>query len=552
MKKLQKKNQDKVDLQDNIDVVFQYCEDIKSGKIIACNAIKQQVKRFENDLKSGYYIDKNAFEKCVKFFGLIRHYIGKTQGEIFKPLQWQLFIIQNLVQLKNKNTDLPKYNEQYLQLPRKQGKSFFASQLQMYYLVQNGEMGAEVLLTQNTSNQVNETIYPMVYQMAKQLDPNDEYFRHLRGKKISFEHLYASLKVIAQQSKQLDGLNQSFAIVDEYHQASNSNAYDQIKTSMGFREKPLLLTITTQGFDLDGVCYKYYQRQKDVVSGVIEEKNLFVAIFELDDIEEINNPELWIKQNVSLGQTVFNQFLEEQYQKYILYQSEKTNVLTKSFNMWCQSKEEVMFPDDYVIPCMVDKIEFDPNILMYVGIDLASTGDLTQVAYLQKKNNGEYITKVDFYYPKFNLKQNDLTKNLIEWNKQNFIKFSNSNVTDYNMILEDIMKYTSENFVIDQVIYDRWNQTQFQINLNQEGYTTKQYSQSTGSMSIPTNELIRQIYSKKIQIEKNPVLLWNFRNCVVFRDKMYEENIKPVKQNANQKIDGVYAILNQVAGTQLT
>jgi len=45
--------------------------------------------------------------------------------------------------------------------------------------------------------------------------------------------------------------------------------------------------------------------------------------------------------------------------------------------MWCQSKEEVMFPDDYVIPCMVDKIEFDPNILMYVGIDLASTGDLT-------------------------------------------------------------------------------------------------------------------------------------------------------------------------------
>jgi len=41
MKKLQKKNQDKVDLQDNIDVVFQYCEDIKSGKIIACNAIKQ-------------------------------------------------------------------------------------------------------------------------------------------------------------------------------------------------------------------------------------------------------------------------------------------------------------------------------------------------------------------------------------------------------------------------------------------------------------------------------------------------------------------------------
>jgi len=69
--------------------------------------------------------------------------------------------------------------------------------------------------------------------------------------------------------------------------------------------------------------------------------------------------------------------LDEQYQKYLLYPHEQTNVLTKSFNMWCQSKEEAMFQDQMVIDCMIDKVEFDINHLVYVGIDLASTGDLT-------------------------------------------------------------------------------------------------------------------------------------------------------------------------------
>jgi len=55
------------------------------------------------------------------------------------------------------------------------------------------------------------------------------------------------------------------------------------------------------------------------------------------------------------------------------------------------------------------------------------------------------------------LKQNDLTQYLVEWNRQGFIKFTESNVTDYNIILEDIMKYTNKNFVIHSVIYDRWN-----------------------------------------------------------------------------------------------
>ena len=552
MKQSQKKNQSKANSQENkFDQVIQYCDDIISGKIIACEQIKNQVKRFYNDLETDYYVDLNSFEHCINFFELIRHYTGKTQGQTFKPLQWQQFVIQNLVQLKHKETNLPKYTEQYLQLPRKQGKSFLAQQLQMYYMVQNGEMGAEVIVSQNNTNQA-QIIYNMAYRISRQLDPQDEYFRHLRGKKISFEHLYQSLQVIAQQSKQLDGLNASFAIVDEYHQASNSTQYDAIKTSMGFRQSPLLVTITTQGFNLDGVCYQYYKRQKDVVSGVIDEKNLFVQIYEQDNIEEIVDPDMWIKSNVSLNQTVNKQFLDEQYQKYLLYPHEQTNVLTKSFNMWCQSKEEAMFQDQMVIDCMIDKVEFDINHLVYVGIDLASTGDLTQVSYLQKYDDGTYQTKVDYYYPKYNLKQNDLTQYLVEWNRQGFIKFTESNVTDYNIILEDIMKYTNKNFVIHSVIYDRWNQTQFQINLEQEGYTTKAYSQTTGSMSIPTNELIRQILSKKIKIEKNPVLLWNFRNCITYRDKMYEENIKPIKASPNQKIDGVHAILNQIAGTQLS
>lgn len=531
--------------------VLTYCDDVTSGKIIACDQIKKQVLRFQDDLKGDYYVDENLYNSCVDFFGIIKHYTGATAGEPFILLDWQKFVVQNIVALKHKETHLNKYKEQYLQLQRKQGKSFFVAALSLFYLTQTDEMQGEVIVCQNNTDQ-QQVIFTACERIQKNLDPNEEYFRYLRGKKISFEHLYATLKVIPQQSKFLDGLSTHFSCIDEFHQQTSSNAFDAIRSSTGFRQNPMICIVTTQGFNKDGPCYRKYLDCKDILNGVTKNDRLFAQIFEQDNIEEIDDPtqKTWIKSNPSLDKVTNRYDLEDAYNDYKMYQHKQVEVLTKRFNMWCDDFNEVFIADEYLINSMVEGIEFDKSKLMWCGIDLQPVNDLTQCAFLQKIGD-EYIAKINYYYPKYSLKQNDTTAKIIEWERNGYIKFSDDNTTDYNMIVEDIKKYTANNFVLDGIIYDSYNSNQMIKDLTQLGYDCKQYSQRLGQFNSITKTLIRLHMSGKIKIEKNPVLLWNYRNVKLKRDEI-NDNIKPIKKQPQQKIDGVVQILMQIAGEQLS
>ena len=115
--------------------VLEYAESIRDGRKIACVELKQAVERFFNDLENPeYWLDTKAPEFCI---GVIEKTLCHQQGERLDgtPLRgkpfllepWQKFIIYNLVGFKLAGTDVVRFHEALVYVPRKSGKTGWAA-----------------------------------------------------------------------------------------------------------------------------------------------------------------------------------------------------------------------------------------------------------------------------------------------------------------------------------------------------------------------------------------------------------------------------------------
>jgi phage terminase large subunit-like protein len=117
---------------------------------------------------------------------------------------------------------------------------------------------------------------------------------------------------------------------------------------------------------------------------------MFVMIFELDEDDDWRDKANWIKSSPNLGITVEEDWLQSQVNQAIITPSEETGVRTKNLNQWVDSSE-VWIPEDYIISSFVDKLPtFDEDDICYIGVDLASTSDLTAVSFLIEKEGIYY------------------------------------------------------------------------------------------------------------------------------------------------------------------
>ena len=101
-----------------------YATEVTAGKIIACKQVKQACQRFLNDLDDDRLelrIDRIAH--AVRFIGMLRHFSGVANDKPFKLEAWQLFIVANVVGWYWKGTGKRRFNEAYVSIARKNGKT---------------------------------------------------------------------------------------------------------------------------------------------------------------------------------------------------------------------------------------------------------------------------------------------------------------------------------------------------------------------------------------------------------------------------------------------
>lgn len=525
---------------------YHYVEDVLNGKIVVGELIKLACQRFKDDLqREDIYFNESVVDKAINFIGTLKHFMGKSSGKHFKLENWQQFIIANIVGWYWKDGNTRRFTSSYIEVSRKNGKTALAAALCLYYLIADGEDGAEVDLAANSKEQA-KIAFEFCSSFSKQLDPKGKYLKPYRDN-VQFALNNSKLKVFAADDSKLDGFNASFGLIDEYHAAKNSKVRDVIKSSMGMRNNPHLCTITTAGFDKTLPCYKLRSTSIEILNKLKTDDSMFIAIYSLDDKDDWTDKDNWVKCTPNLNVTVTSKYIKEQVQSAINNPSEEVGVKTKTLNLWCDVAD-VWLPESYIVKASKDiHLEDFRDCECYIGVDLSATSDLTAVSYLIEKDNIYYF-KTDYYLPESALVDKPDRETYKLWKQQGLITITAGNVTDYDYITNDIVA-ASNILNIQKIGYDKWNATQWAIHATEIGLPLEEYPQTMGNFNRPTKELERLILSGNTVIDNNEITRWCFRNVELKSD--YNGNVKPNKGIKSKKIDGVIAII-QALGMYLT
>lgn len=523
---------------------YQYIKDVLSGKQAASKYIKLQVERLEAFKKrDDLYFDEDAVATCFDFIRQMRHFTGEANGKPFELCPWQKWVIGSLIGIKRKEDKTRLCRELFLMVSRKQGKSSLIAALALYFLIVDGEANPSIACLASTRDQAR-LVYEMIQRYAQSLDPNHEALKPMRNQ-IKFPKNNGEVKVYSSDSSKLDGLNLSLGILDESAVQKDNLLYSVMKSSMGQRKQPLLVQISTAGFLLDGYpFYEQYKMSIEILHNIKQQDEFFPFLYVLDEDDDWEGDEnCWVKMAPNLDITVSRQYLREQVQAAKNDASQRVPIMTKNFNIFCQSKN-TWIPQELIVRNMdtVNLEDFEGKIC-YIGVDLGSVSDLTSLSVL--------IPDEKFYFKTFTFLPEETFKE--HPNKELYRKFIDEgsltltpgNVTDYDYVIKK-MKEINELLSIQGVFYDKWNSTSWAITCTDEGFNMVPYSQSIGTFNKPTKEFERLLKNGDIVIDKSMNVAWQYGNVVIKMD--FNGNTKPDKSSYNAKIDSVISMLTALGG----
>ncbi len=516
---------------------LQYAEDITNGKTPACNHVVNACKRFISDLsRDDIYLDADKAEEWCEFLEKLPHTKGKwaAQGEKLVLSDWQIFCTVNIFGFYVTSSKRRRFRSAYIEVPRKNGKSFYVAGLGVGMLTIEGEYGAEIYCGATTEKQAWEIFRPAKQILEKTPKLRKKYGVDVNAKTLTILENGSRFEPVI--GDPCDGASPSCAIVDEFHEHKTSDQIDTFTTGMGARENPLLLTITTAGSDMGGPCYALRSDVIQILKGTVKDDQVFGILYGLDEDDDWDTVEAQIKANPNYGISVDVDFLQGQLNQARRSAVKQSAYKTKHLNQWVGAKAAWMNMLAYQA-CRKDiKLEDFKGANCYIGIDLASKIDIASKAILLELN-GKYAAFVRHYLPEETILNNDRYR---AWHADGWITSTPGNTIDYEYIEDDLKELRSQ-FQIKEVPYDPFQATQFSIRMLAEGFPMVELGATVRNFSEPMKELEALILKKEIQFNKDPVLMWMFGNVVAKLDK--KDNIFPDKERPENKIDGVVALI---------
>jgi phage terminase large subunit-like protein len=527
----------------NLEIARNYAEDCIAGVIPSCIYVKQAAQRFLNDLHSDTYMyDAAEVDKVVVFINAL-WLTEQKKPKHFYLEPWQTFIVANLYGVCSIKTGFRKYRSAYIELARKNGKSQLVTALALYHTVFDTD--AQVIVSANSREQARNVDFKKLKQFSTQLDPKQKHLIHYYN---SIKFGSNELIVTAADPKRLDGLNASFCLIDELHEAPDNRMYNVMKSSQGGREEPMLISITTAGYDTESFCYSLRTYCTEILSGEKVDNNQFALIYTVDPTDKLEDKSCWVKANPNIDVSVFSNFLDGEVTKAMNNESERAGVAVKNFNVWMKANtSEIWIPESYVSTAMAD-IKFEDPIFegqeCIVGIDLASVSDITAVSYMFSID-GKYYFLNDYYIPEDSMSTNQNRELYKEAAALGLIKITEGNVVDYDIILNDMIDRNNVH-AVTSIYYDKFNSTQFAIDATEAGFQMQQYSQLAGSMNKPLKEFERMIKSDQVVIQRNSITKWMLGNVILKINQLGNYSID--KSSKAKKIDGVSAMMDALGG----
>lgn len=540
--------------------VLDYCEDILSGRIVSCVKLRWSIERFLDDLARTederylYYMDWNELLKIYEWAKLFQHTKGVLAGQPIELHVSQMWEAVNILGFKNKKTGFRRFREAYIQKARKNAKTQFLA-IVCSYIGFNSKELEEIYIAGWTRIQSEICYNEILAQLKRSSFKKDTHYSD-SYKKLTILRNDSTIIALSKEARNTgDGTNPSVNVIDEYGTAHKTNEIvDVQKSGMVSRPNGLTVYITTPGFDLSVPCYEFYNYCSDIINpeNNTENEDIFVAIYELDENDDIKNEDNWIKSNpiVATFEAGLN-FLRSELKIALDQPPKMRNFLTKNMGIWVDQKEEGFLSlERWNKQVMAEIDEFIQGSHFYIGVDLSMTTDLTSVAPVFVKG-GKYLVLQTSFMPEEKFVER-MSRDKVRFDlfkERGELRLTEGSIVNYgevyDFILNTIKRYTEMGSLFKEVCFDNHNAGMMMAQLEKEGIAVTDIPQRITMLSEPTKRFREELYNGNLFHVDDHLFQWSANNAILRQDDL--ENVSISKSRSKDRIDPMAASINAFA-----
>lgn len=522
-----------------------YAEQVVKGEIVASKKVTQACWRHLNDLKRQgteafpYVFDEEAAYRPITF---IEKFCKPSKGDYQKLVlqPWQHFTIGSLYGWVHKDTGVRRFREGLIFIARKNGKTTKISGLSLFALSKDKEPGAKVYVLANTKQQAGELFGESRAMVQKSPALRKRIRENQKG--IYYDKAFSSIEARASDSQKLDGLNTHLGIFDEIHEFKGFKLINVIKRSWSARKQPMVVYITTAGYQLDGPLMEYYDIATDVLEGVIEQERKFYFMAELDDVKEIENPEMWIKANPNIGVTLNLPELVQDFNTDRHVPQEYNDWVTKQFNLFVNNSEQ-SFLSFEILKRNNGNVDFEElkGSSCIGAFDLSDSEDFTSACLEFPLDEGKVAVLSRSWIPESKVKADNEKIPYEEYKQAGLLTIIPGEYVKKEYIYDWFVEQ-SEKYAIEKIMYDRAKAFGLVESLKTYGFECEAVIQGYLTLGPAVDDVKERFIDGKIIFNNNRLFRWYVNNVKMVEDR--NRNKLPTKQGRYRKIDGFAAFLN--------
>lgn len=550
-----------------MDYVTEYAERIVNGEVLAGKPVIASCKRHLEDLKRSqdlhpkkvdfpYYYDYEEANRVIDFIEMLPN---TTTGEPLDLAPFQKFVIGSIYGWYRDGTDFRRFTKATVSLSRKQGKTLINAGMGIWELIAGKpKVNRNITLSSNSREQ-SMILFNMVKQQTDKLVSQSpalrKQIRQVRNE-ISYAPDYSVIKPTSSDYGSMDGYEISFGIIDEYAASPTTRLLDVIESSQIQLENPLIMIISTAGYNTNHPFYEERKYAINVANGEEKNENYFSYVAVQDELDEINKPETWVKSNPLLEIPELKDKMMRNLEGQLREAQAKGDVMEfqiKNLNFYLQASEDSFVPAKEWEACSTEPIDIYGKEA-YIGLDLSRVGDITALNFMIPISEDQLYTFSHSFVS--NVVDIGTKSHQDKIDYQMMIDYgymtksnSASGFISYSQVIYKFMEIVNQfNLDVVSIQYDEWGSDKFLLEYEQITEGTIFFDipfinvpQNYKHLSQPIKEFQMKIYERNIKHDNNPLTNIAINNAILRYDN--NRNVILDKSKARNKIDNLVAMI---------
>lgn len=526
----------------------QYREAIRKGEIIAGQELITALDTYIADMSNPRYIYET--QEAYRRIDFMEKFVRLTKSPFYgKPMilmLWQKAFIECLYSFKIAETGRDRFKRAILLIGRKNTKSETCNGLAFTELM-IGMPGSDIVCSSNDDSQAN-ILFDGINTMRELFDPKNKRTH----KNLSFiKNRRTGTKVfkISDKTRNKEGRNIDFAIIDEVHEMRDRTIINSIDQSQSIKLNPKRIIITTEGFTNDGALDYELRYARNVLNGEGEDETLLVWLYTQDSEQEIWQDESsWQKSNPTIGVIKTYDYLRERLNRSRVDKSERVFTLCKDFNIKQNTAQSWLMLDDYDYPQEVKSLEDFRGCYCLAAVDLSETTDLTncKLLFMRQDDPTKYVFS-HYWIPEGKLQNSPDTEagaNYREWAQKNYLTICAGYDNDLSEVADWLASLKRDYDIrVVKCGYDQRFAKEFINRCEEYGIETEMIQQSREVMSSPMKWVEADLKARNINYGRNPIDLWCFGNASIEVDNLGRVMCVKINNQHSKRIDGAVTMI---------